>query len=76
MHRIIAAQLIKYVFNFAWKMPNIVHVYCIEILNSKLVNRYSITCTLGGQVTKPIILEKICYKLLHVIQGVKIFLIK
>ena len=25
----------------------------------------------GGQVTKPIILVKICYKLLYVIQGVE-----
>ena len=28
-------------------------------------------CYNGGQVTKPIILVKICYKLLYVIQGVK-----
>ena len=28
-------------------------------------------CYKGGQVTKPIILVKICYKLLYVIQGVE-----
>ena len=29
-------------------------------------------CYKGGQVTKPIILVKKCYKLLYVIQGVKL----
>ena len=28
-------------------------------------------CYKGGQVTKPIILVKICYKLLYIIQGVE-----
>ena len=32
---------------------------------------YLIKCHKGSQVTKPIILVKICYKLLYVIQGVE-----
>ena len=46
-------------------------------IRSNIVNRHVRPKTLksaeakGGQVTKPIILVKICYKLLYVIQGIE-----
>ena len=39
----------------------------VKKCEANIANRHK-----GGQVTKPIILVKICYKLLYVIQGVEI----
>ena len=41
---------------------------CKANQKSNIANRHVLK---GGQVTKPIILVKICYKLLYVIQGVE-----
>ena len=41
-----------------------------EAIQKQHCKQIGVTRSKGGKVTKPIILVKICYKLLYVIQGV------